>query len=140
SRLGTRPAEDWNLMRSGGRHIALQLLSDGIWDQRGRLDLDPRAILDEAFHLDQRHRREVTADDVAPACADLGETVEILPLVDDVPGHPRDVLRPRVGGSEDRHRVPQGLPQLADEIVALPALPRRPADLPGNEDEPAAPG
>jgi hypothetical protein len=32
---------------------------------RGRLDLDPRGLFDEAHHLDQRHRRIMRAKDLA---------------------------------------------------------------------------
>src|SRR5882757_3869303 len=88
-----------------------------VGDKGGGLDLDLGAVLDQRDDLDQRHRREMAAECVAPGATDRRQAGEIFVLVGDVPGHPRDVLGSRTGRGEHRDGVAQRLLELADEIV-----------------------
>src|SRR5260221_14451249 len=110
-----------------------------VGDEGGGLDLDLGAVLDQRDDLDQRHRRKVPAEDVAPGAADRRQAGEVLALVRDVPGHEGDMLRPRAGRREHGNGVAQGLPELTDQIVRREELRLGPADLAGDEDEAAAP-
>ena len=98
-------------------------------------------VLDQRGHLDRGHRREVAADDLAIGARRARAAREVLALVDDVPGHPHDVLGPA--------RRPRPAPRRCWRAPAAPAptkssvsncCARVPADLAADEHERAARG
>src|SRR6185312_7811680 len=108
-------------------------------NDRGRLDLDLGALLQQPNHQ-QRHGRKMTADDAAIGLADLALARDVSRLVGDVPIEPRDVLRARAGFGQHRHDILQRLLDLGDEVVAHEPGLRGPADLAGDGDVPARRG
>ena len=70
----------------------------------------------------------------------LAQGGQVLVAVDDVPGHPHDVLRPPARLGEHRDDVRESLPRLRGEVVGLERLRGVPADLAADRDERAARG
>src|SRR3954447_13402381 len=61
----------------------------------GGLDLHPRGFLDQSHYLDQRHRRIMRAKNLAIDPAERFQTREVFLDIDDIPGEPHQMLRPR---------------------------------------------
>src|SRR5271170_4693866 len=120
-------------MRSGGRHI-IRLVREN----RSRLDFDLSPIFDEGGDLHGGHRGKILSHDAAIDLPDLGQTIDVFALVDEVPDEVRDVLRPRAFAGEDGSDVAQRLRDLRDEIVALKPPLGVPADLARKEDRPTS--
>src|SRR3954471_24031208 len=80
------------------------------------------------------------ADDAAIGFADLALARDIVALVGDEPGHAHDVPRFAAGFRQDGDHVHQRALDLRDEIAADEVRILGPADLPGDEDEPAVGG
>src|SRR5689334_21049066 len=72
--------------------------------------------------------------------ADASQGIQILLLVEDVPGEAHDVLRLAVRLLQDIEDVLQSLPELAGEAALPPFALAGPADLAGDEHELAARG
>ena len=76
------------------------------------------------------------ADDLAICLADSAVRCEILVTVEDVPGQPHEIVRPRTRLEQDRHDVVQRLPRLSGKVVGLELKCRRiPADLARKRDD-----
>ena len=91
--------------------------------RRGRLDLDQRAVLEQAGHLRPATSPGSAARDLAPARADRRAVVaEVLLLVRDVDRHAHDVLGPAAGRAHDRDDVPQRLRELRREVARADEL------------------
>src|SRR5205085_4478866 len=82
----------------------------------------------------RRHRRVIAPHQVPPRRADLGQAAAIFVEVDDVPGHPDDMLRPGTVLGEDGQGVEQDLAELAGEVGRDDPLRLVPTDHAGGED------
>ena len=132
-RLGVERGGARRLVRArvGARGVRLGLLGNDC----GRLDLDARVVFDESGDDDHGHRGKVLPHDLAVGGPHLGEGVEVLGLVDDVPGHAHDVLRSGSGLRQHRARVLERLTELRHELAGREGLVGAPSDLARDEDE-----
>ena len=83
---------------------------------RGRFDLDPRRLFDEAHDLDQRHRGIMRAEDFAIDLPERLQVRQILFDIDDIPGEPNQMFGPRAAFGENGRDVAQGLADLRDKV------------------------
>src|ERR1700693_3220635 len=116
-------------MRSEGRHMARLVRND-----RGRLDLDLGAILDERGDLNGGHCGKILSHDLAIDLSDFRQTADVFALVNEVPNEVGDMLRSRAAAGEDGSNIAQRLRDLCDEIIALEQAVRVPADLSCEKD------
>src|SRR2546422_2609382 len=97
-------------------------------DRRG-LDLDFCAVFEQTAYFDSGHRREMTPDDFAINRAEPAVRIAIFALVDQVPGHPNEVLGTRARFGEHGDDVRKRLARLRHQVGGLELLRRIPADL-----------
>src|SRR6266566_6107155 len=72
----------------------LQRQSRSTRHHRRRFDLDPRGLLDETDHLDQRHGRIMRAENIAIDLPKRLQIRQILFHIDDIPGETNEVFGP----------------------------------------------
>src|SRR6516165_6906118 len=89
---------------------------------RSCLDLDPGRFLDQTHNLHQRHCRIMGTQDLTIDHAQFLQARKILLHVDDIPGQPHQMIRPRVTLGEDRRNVAKRLARLCKEAFRKAAL------------------
>ena len=110
----------------GGREILDVMSADRsarCRHHRRDLDLHLRPVLDQRDHLHRRPRDGVDADQLAEDGADLARALQVLALVDQLPGHAGDVLGPGTGLGQHGSDVQQRLRHPGPRLPA-PALRR----------------
>src|SRR5690606_11329963 len=85
-------------------------------------------------HLHQRHCGIMLADDLAVDLPQIVAAREVFVLVDDIPGHADNMLGAGARLCKYTNDVPEALPGLIGEVVALESRFGIPANLAGNEN------
>src|SRR5215471_18142071 len=94
-----------------------------------RLDLDDSFALEQLADRDERHRRVMRAEPLAPDPAERVARVAIVVHVRDEDGHRRDARRLTACRLDDRDHIVERLRELPDEVLREEFAVGRPADL-----------
>src|SRR6185295_13355182 len=98
-----------------------------------RFNLYLRPVVQQTLHLDQRHRGKVFTEMRAIRMPNFLASINVFPLIGNVYGKSRDLVRLATGCNDDRNNILECAIKLRDEIVADDRLLVVPTNLPGDE-------